>query len=180
MRVRPGLSLCKLPASLAALLVAAYISASGCQQPTSSRVISVEELEHGQIVMPENPERHLVADPDAVDALCRPLNNRFGFLAIQDAADWEKLRLAVPGLSDAPDLSGGLVVGLVSWAGLPLDGEWPLSIEMARVSRGGGYLTALFRPGTYLPDRTAYLELAYLPDVEAVLVVDVNGLRYTP
>jgi hypothetical protein len=180
MRVRPALSLCKLPASLAAALLVVYVSASGCRQHPPSRIISVEELEHGQIVLPENAERHLVANPDAVDALCRPLNNRFGFLAIQDPADWEKLRQAVPGLSAAPDLSAGLVVGLVSWAGLPLDGEWPLSIEMARVSRGGGYLTALFRPGTYLPDRTAYLELAYLPDVETVLVVDVNGLRYTP
>jgi hypothetical protein len=148
-------------------------------QPAQER-LTIHSLEMAQKVCPEAPRRAIVSDCAALQDLCYPLAGRLGLLQVHSPDDWSRLIQVAPELGPCPDFSRGMVVGVVSWAGLPLDGEWPIALEDVRCCHGAGLVSAHFRGGSYLPDGTTYLEAAFLEDLEAVLILDVNGVRFYP
>lgn len=75
---------------------------------------------------------------------------------------------------------GGTLVGVGLRLGVCLDGLSPIRIDEFRQTQGAGMLKVDLTPATYLPDGTLYLDLAYLDRPSAVLVVDVDEVRYYP
>ena len=125
-------------------------------------------------------EHIVVADPLPLRELCIPLGPRLGLIQIRSTRQWELLARAAPQLGQCPDLSRGILVGLICWAGTPLDGHWPIRLDSVQVRDGAGLVRADFRGGTYLPDGVAFLEIAYIPGLATVLVVNVNGATFYP
>ena len=159
---------------------ACFLVATSCAPRARVVSVSIQTLEDGQIVPPNATLRAIVADPGALSDLARPLCKRISLIEIRTTEQWQRLRRAAPEIGDCPDLSRGIVVGVLSRAGMPLDGEWPLSLETVHLADGAGYVRADFHGGTYLPDGTTYLELAQVPRLRNVLMVDVNGVRFYP
>lgn len=142
--------------------------------------IALSDLEAAPPCPPAQRQQALVADVARLRPLCTPLGRRLALIQIRTLRDWDRLRESVPGLGPCPDLNRGSVVGLVSLAGTPLDGGWPVSLETVQVYDGGGLVRARFYGGTYWPDGTAYLETGYVPGLYAVLAVDINGTAFYP
>jgi hypothetical protein len=122
----------------------------------------------------------VVADPLPLRELCIPLGPRLGLIQIRSARQWDLLARAAPQLGQCPDFSRGILVGLICWAGTPLDGHWPIRLDSVQVRDGAGLVHADFRGGTYLPDGVAFLEIAHVPGLATVLVVNVNGATFYP
>lgn len=120
----------------------------------------------------------VLGELDSLGDLYRPLCPRLGVIQITRETDWEMIRRAAPGLGPCPDLSQGAIVGIVSRAGTPLDGAWPIDITEARATQGAGYVCAEFRGGTYLSDGLACVTLAQCRGLDRLLMADINGLRY--
>ena len=164
-----------LLAGLAGLLVV-----SACATRPRARAVSIGALETAAAVEPSVTRRAIVSDLAELDELYCPLGRRLGLLQIRTASQWETLRRCAPELGRCPDLTRGIVVGLVSHAGLPLNGTWPIHLDTVRVHDGAGFVTARFQGGSFLPDGTTYLETAQVDGLCAVLMVEVNGVRFYP
>lgn len=160
--------------------LAGLTALSSCGARLQPRVISVRELESATDVKPALPRRAVVSDVAGIEELCTALGPRLGLLQVRTASEWEMLRRCAPELGSAPDFSRGIVIGLASQAGQPLDGNWPISLEAVRVHRGAGFAIAHFEGGSFLPDGTTYLETAQFDGLATVLMVDVNGTRFYP
>lgn len=152
----------------------------GCGTAPRARTITVSQLEAAPRVPQMQTARALATNPDALRALCTPLGARLGLLQIHSHAEWDSLRKVVPHLGSCPDLHLGMLVGLACWAGTPISAHWPIRIEDVRVCDGAGIVTGEFSGGTYLPDGAAFIELAQVPGLATVLVVDVDGTRFYP
>ncbi len=122
----------------------------------------------------------MVSDAAPLRALCTPLGPRLGLIQVRSATEWEQLARALPQVVHQPGYRTGTLIGLVCWAGTPVDGRWPVHIDRIRAQDGAVHLHADFRPGTYLPDGTARLETAHLGGSATVLAVDVNGTTFFP
>jgi hypothetical protein len=153
---------------------------AACSIQPAHRRVTIDALEMAPRLCPKSPHRAIVSDRRALDELCYPLAGRLGLLQVHSPDGWSRLLRVAPRLGPCPDFSRGMVVGLVSWAGLPLDGEWPVALEGVRCYHGAGLVTARFQSGSYLPDGTTYLEAAFVEELEAVLILDVNGVRFYP
>lgn len=151
-----------------------------CGIRTRPQVVSVHALEDAPPVCPSFTRRAIVSDTTQLRPLYCPLGSRLGLFQIRTAQQWEALRRQAPELGPAPDFDDGIVVGLVSHAGLPLDGTWPIHLQSVRVYNGAGLATGSFGGGSFLPDRTTYLEAAQFDGLATVLIVDVNGTRFYP
>lgn len=160
------------------LSLTATVALAGCRLAERTKLVSVHELEASGVVLPEQTQRTLVTNPQLVDDIGRPLGPRMALVTANDPDEWARLKRLAPGLGPCPDFKRGMVVGLVSRAGTPVDGAWPLRVKSVRLHAGAGYVIGQFHAGSYLADNAAYLETAYFPDLEAVLVVEINGLRY--
>lgn len=159
----------------AALLPLGFVS---CSSVPPRAEISVRSLEQASSSNPIHAQRAIVEDTPAIDSICVPLGPRLGLVQIRHSAEWTQLQKAIPEVGPCPDLVHGCVVGVISRAGLPLNGEWPINLDDVRINQGAGYVSATFQGGSYLPDGTTYLEWAYVEGLNSVLIVDVNGLRY--
>lgn len=121
----------------------------------------------------------MVARPDDIAPLIRPLGERMGLLVIHSAKEWEKVAAAAPALRDHAPPDFGCVVCLISWAGTPLSGKFPMSVRTIFVADGAAAVVADFEPGTYLPDAATYITAILAPGVREVLEVDVSGTRFS-
>lgn len=147
----------------------------GCSSRPAIRMQALEGAPLAEMIR----KRHvLVGDLELLGEIYRPLCPRLGIIQVTTEQDWNRLGRAIPDLGPCPDLRRGAVVGIVSRAGTPLDGRWPIEITEARVIGGAGYIAAEFRPGTYLADDLGYATLSQCGNVAVVLMVDVNGIRY--
>ena len=124
--------------------------------------------------------RAIVSDVAGIGELSRPLGRRLSLIEIHNASEWDALRRHAPELGPAPDFSRGTVFGLASHAGVPLDGDWPIRLDLVRVYDGAGFAVASFAGGSYLPDGTSYLEAVQVENLDTVLMVEVNGTRFYP
>jgi hypothetical protein len=163
---------------LLALSGAALLSACGTY--TRARVVSVPALEAASPIEPSRVRRAIVSDTSQIRTLYCPLGQRLGLVRIRSTEEWELLRRCAPELGPAPDFKEGIVVGLASHAGLPLDGTWPIHVQSARIRDGAGLATGRFVGGSFLPDGTTYLETAQFNGLASVLIVEVNGTRFYP
>lgn len=156
------------------------LGSASCSRATRTVSVGVAELEGAAAVAPENRARAIVNDPAALGASYQPLGKRMGLVQVRSCRQWDALRAAASELGPCPDLSQGIAIAIVSRAGIPIDGEWPISLDDVRVSQGAGLVRADFHAGTYLPDGTTYLEIAQVPGLSDVLMVDIDGVRFFP
>lgn len=170
-RIRHG----KLWAGLAGLLVA-----SACGTRPHPRTVSVHALETAQAVEPSTIQRAIVSDAAELDEWCYPLGRRMALVQVRSPEQWALLRRVAPELRGRPDLTRGIVIGLISRAGLPLNGIWPIRLKTVRVHEGAGFVVARFDGGSFLPDGTTYIETAQINGLSAVLMVEVNATRFYP
>jgi hypothetical protein len=143
-------------------------------------VVSVHTLEGAPSVYPSFTQRTIVSDPTRLHQFYYPLGQRLGLFQIRTPQQWEALRREAPELGPAPDFDRGIVVGLASHAGLPLDGTWPIHLQSVRIHNGAGFAIGSFGGGSFLPDGTTYLETAQFEGLATVLIVEVNGTRFYP
>lgn len=121
----------------------------------------------------------VVARPEMLGSLMRPLGARMGLLVIRSAHDWATLVSAAPALRNHAPPEFGCVVCLVTWTGTPLSGKFPLAVRSVFVADGAAAVVADFEPGTYLPDAATYITAILAPGVREVLEVDVSGTRFS-
>lgn len=153
--------------------------AGGCATATAPRTVSLRALEAAPACRPPGAQRAFVADIEELRPLCRPLTSCLGLVQVHSVEQWRRLRrAALLPVDDPPDFSRGSVVGLVAYCGAPTDARWPAAIESLRLHGAAGLLTARAENGCFLADGTSYLEWAYVPGLSAVLVVDVENLRF--
>jgi hypothetical protein len=160
---------------IAALLAAA---AGGCYR--ASRTVALATLETAPRAVPVHCKQVIATNPAGLRALCVPLGPRLGLIQVRAPQEWRQLAEQAPELGAPPDLQTGIVIGLVSFAGSAVDGGWPIQIESVRVYEGAGLVYADFHGGTYLPDGTVRCEIAQVPGLRTVLVVDVDGTTFIP
>jgi hypothetical protein len=154
---------------------------SACGPRLRARPISVHALETAAAVEPSAVRRAIALDAGPPnEEFYHPLGGRLGLFQIRSAKEWEVLRRRAPELGPCPDLRRGIVVGLASHAGLPLNGAWPIHLETVRVHNGAGFAIAHFQGGSFLPDGTTYLETAQFDGLTAVLMIEINGTRFYP
>ena len=163
-----------------ACLAVLLVGLSACGVSPARRTISLHELETAPVIQPHATRRHIVSDPAALRPLYQPLGRRFGLIQVCSEDQWEQLSRAAQRMGPCPNLRRGIVVGLVSEAGTPLDGGWPFRWQGIRLCDGAGLIEANFNSGNYLPDGTTWLETAYVERLRKGLVVSVDGSRYYP
>lgn len=143
-------------------------------------MITMDTLENAPPVATTAVQHAVIADPTALRELCTPLGPRLGLIQVRSVAEWTRLTRLAPHLGPPPDFRTGMLIGLASWAGTPLDGRWPVHINKVRVHDGAGLVTGAFEGGSYLPDGTAVMETAHVQGLAAVLAVDLNGTTFYP
>lgn len=161
-------------------LAAVLVTIGGCRSAPTAPTISLQELKTAPVQPLADRQRHVVSDRDALRPLCQPLGRRVGLVQVRDVREWEQLARAVPQLGSCPDLALGIVVGLLSEGGIPLEDDWPFEWQALRLRDGAGLIEAHFNGGNYLPDDTVLIETAYVPNLKAVLAVSVDGTWYFP
>jgi len=168
-------------AILCAIGLLAVMLPSACSQPAGVRLVRLAELEAAPTAQVHPLARVLLSDASVLATpLYSPLCRRLGLLHVRNERDWEVLSRCATGLGACPDFARGLVVGLVTRVGQPLDGGWPVRIDAVQVFDGAALVSARFQSGTYLADGTSYLELVQVAGLQQVLVVEVNGVRLYP
>jgi hypothetical protein len=165
---------------VATTLVCVVPAIVSCSASVNMRSISEPALEIAPEAATRDLGRAVVTNPAPLQRLFQPLGQRMGICQIRTPADWDALRRAIPALGPAPDLSHGAAIAVISRAGQPLNGNWPVSVDSVRVSQGGGYVSANFEGGTYLPDGSNYVQIEHVYGMTDVLIVDVNGVRFYP
>ena len=175
----PVLHACRwLTLAIGALVWTATLAA--CVASAGRITITATALEAAPATAPPAPQRHILSDPAELRPLYQPLGRRIGLIEVRDRLGWDRLARAIPDLGPCPDLRRGMIIGIASESGTPLDGGWPLQWETIRMCRGAALLEAHFNGGNYLPDGAIYLETAYVEQANAVLAVAVDGLWYYP
>lgn len=165
---------------LAPLLVLLLLIIPACYRTPQARTVQMSSLAHARPTSPARTQRIIVADPAYLRAICQPLGPRLGLVEIHTPAEWALLRQTSPGLGPCPNLDAGICIGLASWAGKPVDDDWPLTIDSVRIDNGGGLVQATFQGGSYLPDGSAYLETMHVSGLRSVLAVEINGTTFYP
>ena len=163
-----------------AIILSALAASSACSLNRGANVVTPRTLEEAPPARPKIVRRAIVSPTAELESCYRPLGPRLGLIQIRSESEWENLRAAAPELGPCPDLSQGMVVGLVSHAGQPLSGRWPIHLDGIRIYRGAGFATGAFEGGTYLPDDTTYIEIAQYSELRGVLMVDIDGTRFYP
>ena len=178
MRVRIETGLCK-PVARVGCLLGAWLLV-GCVGSLTPKTVSLQALEQAPPAAAQPVAHAVVASADTLRGLCTPLGPRLGLIQIRSVAEWTRLARAAGLVQACPDLRRGMLVGLLCWAGTPVDGGAPIRIRSVHTKDGGGLLRAQFAGGSYLPDGTAYLDTEFVPDLNSVLAVDVNGTLFAP
>lgn len=171
-RRRPG-------CCIALALILAAISPA-CNMSQRHTVLTVHDLESARPTIPFDNRRSVASETVKECEFYRPLGPRLGLLLIKNRLQWEKLCAAAPELGPCPDLSRGMVVGVASHAGLPLNGDWPIRLEAVRVRSGAGFALAHFEGGSFLSDGVTFVETAQVEGLTTVLMADVDGARFYP
>jgi hypothetical protein len=158
----------------------ALLALLACSMHRVPQTVTVRALETAPTTPPYETRRAIVAESSSLHDLCSPLGGRLGLIQVRSTRDWTRLTQVVPQLGPCPDFSRGMIIGLASWTGLPVNGEWPICLESVRLHQGAGLVGARFHSGSYLPDSTTYIETAFVENLDAVLILDVNGVRFFP
>ena len=159
-------------------LCALLVALTSCATRLPVTQVSLRALETAPSSRPRERARTIVSDVDKLGSLHHPLNVNIGIVQVRSIADWRRLNEVAPQPGPPPDFSRGIVVGVLSRAGTPIDGGWPASIKGVQMVDSAGLLVSHFQSGCYLPDTIAYLECAYVEGLRSLLVVDVDDLRF--
>ncbi len=114
-------------------------------------------------------------DPAALAAQAQTLSPRLSVLQIRDRRTWSAVAAAIPAAAAEPDFTHGCVVGLISRAGRPLNGNAPLALSEVVDFGDVACLSGQFRGGSFLPDGSAYLALAWAETRSPLLSADIDG-----
>ncbi len=151
-----------------------------CSAPGPARVVSAVELSEAARAATLPAGRSVVTDVSRLQPLLTRVAPELGVIQVRTPADWELLRSVAPALGPPPALEHGMVVGLVSLLGRPLGVDFPIEIHAVRVLDRAGCVSGTLTPGTFFPDALAFVDTAYVPDLHAVVMMEVNGIRYYP
>ena len=153
---------------------------SACTLSAPTRTISLSDLESAPLVPVERLGRTIVADVDATEAMYTSLAPRLGIYRVLTPEQWRAFQGAAR--ISAPVISSGrgTIIGIVSRAGRPLAGGWPIRVEQVRVVDGAALVTARFASGSYLPDGLSYVDTVYVDEPIVVLALEINDVRYYP
>lgn len=172
---RPGIR--TAPLRTAALSMALLVFA--CSAPPRVVTIHLADLEAGRDAEWTCIGRFVVGDRETLETISRPICDNLRLVQVRSDADWRRLVEAIPALGNRK-WDGRPVFGVCSEFGTPLNGVWPLMVTGLRRHDGAGWLSTELAVGTFLPDRMLLAELVACEGVSAVLVVEVNGVRYYP
>ncbi|MFH1746720.1 MAG: hypothetical protein ABIG44_06710 [Planctomycetota bacterium] len=161
-------------------LTSVLVGFPACTWQTVRRTVTLSALEAAPQVYPTNHCRRIAIDPSALQPVARPLSERIALVQVHSPMEWDQLCQATGAVASCPDFSRGMIVGLISQTGTPLDGSWPFEWGSVHVHEGAGLLRVHFTGGSYFPDGTTYVETAYVENLGALLVVDINGDRFYP
>ncbi len=164
--------------TIALPLCALLVTLTSCASRIPVTSVSLRALETAPSSRPRERARTIVSDVEKLGSLHHPLNLNIGIVQIRSIADWRRLNQVAPQPGPPPDFTSGIVVGVLSRAGTPIDGGWPVSIKGVQMVDSAGLLVSHFQSGCYLPDTIAYLECAYIEGLRALLVVDIDDLRF--
>jgi len=164
----------------AAIAGGALLAMSACSLPPRVHTVSLQALEAAPPTEPFLLARTVATDAEAFEHLGTALGPRLMLVEARTPEQWESLARVLPRIRAQPDLRRGSVIALISEAGTPLEARWPIGLDSVQIADGGGLLHVRFAGGTYLPDGRAYVEAVYVPGLAAVLVVEVNGVRFYP
>lgn len=154
---------------------------TACSARPRTIEVSVHALSNAPSAPPIRRDFAVVCDESAIHDMITPLGKRLGLIEIVSPQAWDRLRSATAGIGKCPDLRRGIVVGVVSSAGKPIDADqWPIELSNVRLLEGAGFVTAEFAGGNYQPDGTSYVALAQVDGLHSVLLVEVNGVRFYP
>jgi hypothetical protein len=165
-------------AAVTLIAAGASLALSCAAPPPTIRRISLASLEAAPPRYAVQRMRTVVGDIERLGSLYRPLTDRVGIIEVRDRRAWDRLHEVAPRLGPPPDFARGMVVGVVSRAGQRVDGRWPIRIESVRLSESAGLVTSSFESGAYLPDGVAFMEATFVEGLAAVLVVEVDGMRF--
>lgn len=166
--------------ALVVLLVAALHLIPACAANWNQRVVTLAELRASPAQASLCARRAVVFDLAPLADLLRPVTPRVSLIDIDSRGAWQRVRTLAPDLGPCPDLSRGRICILAAQLGDPLDGAWPLTIDAGRLRHGAALLSARTSPGTYFATSATYLQAAQFPNLAAVVIVEINGQRYTP
>lgn len=159
------------------LLIAVSFSTLAC---TRTRSISAQELAEAPLAQTELPLFGPLSELESLGGLYTPLGPRLGLIQVHSGDEWRRLSQVAPWLPVEPNWGNGSYVGLVSYAGQPIDGEPPVKLRYVRIFEGAGLVMGEFSSGSYLPDGSAYLTGTYVPGLKHVLLVEISDVRYRP
>ncbi|HWL94126.1 MAG TPA: hypothetical protein VNT79_11385 [Phycisphaerae bacterium] len=110
-----------------------------------------------------------------------PLTDRFDFVLVSRQQQWPGLLKATSLTANeaSPDLSAGVVVGLIARVGESRHDRWPVMVQSVRQRGGVAFLYGVFREGFYRPlSVPAYMHLVYVRDVDTFLGLKLNQMMY--
>lgn len=167
----------RLPAGVLYGFVAAVNLLLPASCAVAPRQVALSRLADPSSETPITRRRALLRDFQSVSSMVTPLTGNIGLLRVRDAREWDILQHAASTLGAAPDFRLGSIVGVVSRLGSRVDGAWPIDLRRVHVCERLGLVVAAAPSGCYLPDGLAYLELAWVPGLARVAVVEVDGQR---
>jgi len=151
----------------------------GCVSNTAAPIeIPTWELANAEPIKPIILGRARVSfDRPLQSHLVQTLSPEFSLITIAQRDDWEEVRRRLQLQPTPPlfDLSSGLIVGILADVGEYAVDGWPIHLTEGRSVGGIGWIEASFTAGLYYPLKTAsYVELAFIPGLRAVSVVQIN------
>lgn len=155
------------------------LSSVSCS-PSQRHQLTSQELAAAPVAPTEIPQFGPLSDRNELGSIYTQLGPRLGLVQVRTAAEWQRLLSVAPWLVDEPHWGTGSFVGLVSFAGQPLDGDPPVKLRYVRLLDGAGLVLGDFSSGTYLPDGSAYLTGTYVPGLRDVLLIEISDVRYRP
>lgn len=144
----------------------------------ASRTVTEAQLESAPIQAVHATRAIPVVDADALKDVYVALGPRLGVIQIQNSKEYKQLRAAAPDVGPQPDFTGGTLIGVVSWLGTAVDERPGVELAGLQMAHGAGLLRVRYRSGCYLPDGSAMLTLAYVPDLQRLLVVTAGGTTF--
>lgn len=117
------------------------------------------------------------SDIELAPGLSRRLCDEFRLVEIHTADDLEAFckQVGWHPTRQLPDLSAGMLVGVIADVGEPVSHRWPVAIDRVRLLDGAAWIRAKFNPGVYHPIRaSSFCELVYIPNLTRVVMVEIN------
>ncbi len=114
-------------------------------------------------------------DPAALAREMHALGPRLAVLQVRDPQAWNAVAAALPDPPPLPDFKSGSVVGLISRIGRPVGGSAPVQLREVLDLGDAASISGAFAGGSFLPDGSTYLTLAWVETRSPVDLAEIDG-----